>query len=196
MAVQRIIDEVLAEERVRGLGQKYRGRKIVRRRNPRGGTAPDGWHYTLKDNREWNEFQILARSPAGKLSEGRKQFYPYASYDRVSKREARAEAEKALAKMIATGSLINPRRRNPENEISGGKRIGARLQQWHGSAGDPIYVVGSNWYAGRKVGRDYVRDAMRGLQAQLNAGAPEADAKDLRYLIAYLNHRLLRKTRR
>src|SRR5260221_13447420 len=78
------------------------------RRNPRGGTAPNGWRYTLKDNREWNEFQILARSPQGNLSEGKKQFYPYSSYDRVSKREARAEAEKALAQMIATGTLINP----------------------------------------------------------------------------------------
>ncbi len=80
--------------------------------NPRGGTAPNGWRYTLKDNREWNEFQILARSPAGKLSEGKKQFYPYQSYDRASKREARDEAEAALAKMVATGSLLsNPLKR-------------------------------------------------------------------------------------
>ncbi len=82
------------------------------RRNPAGGTAPNGWRYTLKDNREWNEFQILARSPKGNLSEGKKQFYPYDSYDRASKRAARAEAEAALAKMVATGSLLsNPLKR-------------------------------------------------------------------------------------
>jgi hypothetical protein len=120
-----------------------------------------------------------------------------------TKAEALAKVEDWVARRVArypgeaakNVRRANPRR-NPETEISGGKRIGARLQQWHGSAGDPIYVVGSNWYAGRKVGASYVRDAMRGLQAQLNAGAPEADAKDLRYLIAYLNHRLLRNNPR
>jgi Tfp pilus assembly protein PilE len=97
------------------------GRDMRHRRNPAGGTAPNGWRYTLKDNREWSEFQILARSPKGNLSEGKKQFYPYDSYDRASKRAAKAEAEAALVKMVATGSLLsNPR--------SG--RLGREIAQW------------------------------------------------------------------
>lgn len=98
--------------------KKMKARRAQRRRrvtrNPAGGTAPDGWRYTMKDNREWNEFQILARSPAGKLSEGKKQFYPYQSYDRVSKRAAKAEAEAALAKMVATGSLLSSNPSSPD----------------------------------------------------------------------------------
>lgn len=98
-------------EAIPGMREALRQHYTTQQRNPAGCTAPDGWRYNLKDNREWNEFQIIARTPKGNLHEGRKQFYPYQSYNRESKREARAEAEKALAQLIATGSLINPRRR-------------------------------------------------------------------------------------
>lgn len=80
--------------------------------------APDGWSYHIKDNREWGEIQIIARTPAGNLNEGRKSFYPY--HDRVSKREARADAEQHLAMLLADTKVYNdgfakadPRRSNP-----------------------------------------------------------------------------------
>jgi hypothetical protein len=163
--------------------------------NPRGGTAPDGWHYNLKDNREWREFQVIARTPAGKLHEGRKQFFPYDSYDRASKREARAEAEKMLALLIATGRdhplPANPRRRNPGAEVTGSKAIGAKLQQWHSGSGDPIYAVGSHWYASRPVGRLVVEQAVANLR-RLIPHYSGKDARQLRALASALARRLSR----
>lgn len=75
-------------------------------------TAADGWSYNIKDDREWHEIQIIARTPAGNLNEGRKSFFAYDPYDRASKKEARAEAERYLAVLLG-GKPYGATRTNP-----------------------------------------------------------------------------------
>jgi hypothetical protein len=48
--------------------------------------------------------------------------------------------------------------------VRGSKSVGAELQQWHFSMGDPIYQVGSHWYAGKPVPCAVAEKALREVQ--------------------------------
>lgn len=67
--------------------------------------------------------------------------------------------------------------------VKGTKALGARLQQWHSSMGDPIYAVGSSFYAGRTVSLNTARAAMSNLVAARKAAkaAGQSD-KDIQHL--------------
>jgi len=49
-------------------------------------------------------------------------------------------------------------------KIRGTRKLGLRMQDWHGSMGDPIYAVGSHWFAGRPVGCDVAERALSELE--------------------------------
>lgn len=67
--------------------------------------------------------------------------------------------------------------------VKGTKALGGRLQQWHSGMGDPIYAVGSSFYAGRTVSLKTARDALANLAAARKGAkaAGQAD-KDIQHL--------------
>jgi hypothetical protein len=49
-------------------------------------------------------------------------------------------------------------------KVKGNRKIGAMLQEWHGDISDPIYAVGSHWYAGHAVSCDSAVRALKNLK--------------------------------
>ena len=55
--------------------------------------------------------------------------------------------------------------------VAGTPALGAKLHQWHGGQGDPLYAVGSCWYAGTTAPLGLVRDAAFNLHRDAAKGA-------------------------
>jgi hypothetical protein len=55
--------------------------------------------------------------------------------------------------------------------VRGSKAVGAELQQWHFSIGDPLYAVGSHWYAGRPIPCEVAEKALREVEKLYRARA-------------------------
>lgn len=80
------------------------------------------------------------------------------------------------------------RRRNG-GTIRGTKALGVRLHQWHSGQGDPIYGVGSMFYAGKPASVDAVEDAVSNLRRS-RTGVVGKDRKALDSLIATMERKL------
>ena len=59
-----------------------------------------------------------------------------------------------------TAQQILRERSNPEDMISGSKRIAELMSPWHSSGSDPIYAVSSHWDGGLAVARRSVEGAL------------------------------------
>jgi hypothetical protein len=54
-----------------------------------------------------------------------------------------------------------------DDQITGSKALGVKLHNWHDSQQDPVYTVGSMFYAGLSAPREDVRDALYNLKLEL-----------------------------
>jgi hypothetical protein len=57
-------------------------------------------------------------------------------------------------------------------EVYGDEDLGAKLHEYHGGQGDPVYAVGSMFYAGEPADSDAVHDAADNLETMRARGAP------------------------
>lgn len=64
-----------------------------------------------------------------------------------------------------------------DDKIIGPKELGASLHHWHASQGDPIYGVGSNFYAGKPALRSDVEAAMANLRKIMKGKKPDPEAQ-------------------
>ena len=83
--------------------------------------------------------------------------------------------------------------------VKGTRTIGSKLQQWHRSARDPIYQVGSFWYASRSAPAGVVEAAIRELEIARSVSRRlkyRQEVKALNTLIGQLQGRLNRQCRR
>lgn len=69
--------------------------------------------------------------------------------------------------------------------VAGERHIGLRLQSWHSSMSDPVYAVGSSWFAGMPVRYDVCERALANLEHAENFCAEEHH-EDVCKLIEYL----------
>lgn len=78
-------------------------------------------------------------------------------------------------------------RRNPHPLVYGTPRLGVLLHHWHGGQGDPIYGVGSMWYAGQGAHYSQVEGALRNLRRdRRDFRGPAGARRELDYLIRKL----------
>jgi hypothetical protein len=61
-----------------------------------------------------------------------------------------AVAARRIASRFAAEKMVPP----PKN-----RKVIENISQWHSSQGDPIYAVGSSWFAGHDVPMNIVEDA-------------------------------------
>lgn len=54
-----------------------------------------------------------------------------------------------------------------QRQITGSKRLGLRVLDWHVGQFTPTYAVGSSFYAGNTVPEDTVKSAIRELRREL-----------------------------
>jgi hypothetical protein len=113
---------------------------------------------------------------------------------RGGKRRSKISVSQAAARLMQWRWHHNP----VTGKISGTKRVGLKLMNWHSSSGDPVYAVGSSWFAGWAVPADIVQKAWIRLAEDLKkaAGSPgyagwsKKDVRELRGLVRYLGAKL------
>lgn len=77
--------------------------------------------------------------------------------------------------------------------LKGSRKVGAELQQWHGSMGDPIYQVGSHWYAGLPVSCDAAVHALKNLKTLRFAKLSTKERRSLDICIRAVQSALAKK---
>jgi hypothetical protein len=99
-----------------------------------------------------------------------------------------------------TGYAATATMPNPNEMISGPKRAGLKLMEWHGGQGSGLYALGSSWFSGKSVPADVLRSAWSELvrlnrQATVDPKSGGWSAKDVRELgslVRLLNKKLAR----